>query len=81
MLLRWSIEDNIDAGVMESRVLSKHNDTTIMHANSNDAKPNFHANSQKMGGCGSLVKLDYDVMMAGVNIQLTTFTPSNDFSF
>jgi hypothetical protein len=22
-----------------------------------------------------LVKLDYDVMMAGVNIQLTTFTP------
>ena len=76
MLLRWSIEDNIDAGVMESRVLSKHNDTTIMHANSNDAKatipyarPNFHANSQKMGGCGSLVKLDYDVMMAGVNIQ------------
>ena len=27
-----------------------------------------------------LVKLDYDVMMAGVNTQLTTFTPMT-FSF
>jgi hypothetical protein len=73
------IEDNIDAGVMESRVLSKHNDT--MHATTPSQTSMQIPNSQKMGGCGSLVKLDYDVMMAGVNIQLTTFTPSNDFSF